>query len=295
MSATDKALDRSRAVRRVLAGLLVANIAVLIVKVTIGVVAGSLSVLGDAIHSSVDAIYNVLGLFVVRVAAQAPDEEHPYGHGKFETLGALAIVVFLSITCFELVRSAIGRLTAGGQTVRVTDVGLALLLATLATNVFVAWYENRRGRELSSELLIADAAHTRTDVFITIGVLIGVLVARRGYGWIDPAVAIAVALLIVRVAYQILARVVPVLVDERAIPAPTIQETARAVDGVKDAYSIRSRGGGHGNPGVRYAEVTIAVDPNANVADAHAIADAVEERLKKDLELEAVTVHVEPC
>ena len=295
MSATDKALDRSRAVRRVLAGLLVANIAVLIVKVTIGVVAGSLSVLGDAIHSSVDAIYNVLGLFVVRVAAQAPDEEHPYGHGKFETLGALAIVVFLSITCFELVRSAIGRLTAGGQTVRVTDVGLALLLATLATNVFVTWYENRRGRELSSELLIADAAHTRTDVFITIGVLIGVLLARRGYGWIDPAVAIAVALLIVRVAYQILARVVPVLVDERAIPAPTIQETARAVDGVKDAYGIRSRGGGHGNTGVRYAEVTIAVDPNANVADAHAIADAVEERLKKDLELEAVTVHVEPC
>src|ERR1700745_3353475 len=185
MSATDKALDRSRAVRRVLGGLLVANIAVLVVKVTIGVVSGSLSVLGDAIHSSVDAIYNVLGLFVVRVAAQAPDEEHPYGHGKFETLGALAIVVFLSVTCFELVRSAIGRLLADGQTVQVTDIGLALLVATLATNVFVAWYENRRGRELSSELLIADAAHTRTDVFITIGVLTGVLVARRGYTWID--------------------------------------------------------------------------------------------------------------
>ncbi|HEX4562249.1 MAG TPA: cation diffusion facilitator family transporter, partial [Gemmatimonadales bacterium] len=107
MLATDQALDRSRAVRRVLGGLLVANIAVLIVKVTIGLIAGSLAVLGDAVHSSVDAIYNVLGLFVVRVASQAPDEEHPYGHGKFETLGALSIVVFLSITCFELVRSAI--------------------------------------------------------------------------------------------------------------------------------------------------------------------------------------------
>jgi cation diffusion facilitator family transporter len=295
MSATDRALDRSRAVRRVLGGLLVANVAVLIVKVSVGLVAGSLSVLGDAIHSSVDAIYNVLGLFVVRVAAQAPDEEHPYGHGKFETLGALAIVVFLSITCFELTRSAIEHLITGGHPVQVSDLGLLLLLATLATNVLVAWYENRRGKELSSELLIADAAHTRTDVFITIGVLIGVVFARRGNRWIDPVVAIAVALLIVRVAYEILARVVPVLVDERAIPAPTIQETARSVNGVKDAYGIRSRGGGHGNAGVRYAEVTIAVDPNANVADAHAIADAVEERLKKDLELEAVTVHVEPC
>src|SRR6266852_4667205 len=144
MSPADKALERSRAVRRVLGGLLVANIAVLITKATIGTLAGSLAVLGDALHSSVDAVYNVLGLVVVRVAAKEPDEDHPYGHGKF---------------------------------------------ATLATNIVVAWYENRRGHELSSELLIADAAHTRTDVFITIGVLIGVLLSRRGLTWVDPVVA----------------------------------------------------------------------------------------------------------
>lgn len=294
MSAADRALERSARVRRVLAGLLVANVAVLLAKIIIGVRAGSLAVLGDAVHSSVDAVYNVLGLVVVRVAAREPDEDHPYGHGKFETLGALAIVVFLSITCFELVRSAIGRLIAGGHVVQMTDAALAVLLATLATNILVAWYENRRGQELKSELLIADAAHTRTDVFITIGVLIGVLFAREGHTWIDPAVAIVVALLIVRVAYQILARVLPILVDERALPEPTIREAAQSVDGVKSAYGIRSRTGG-GNTGVRYAEVTIAVDSAANVADAHAIADAVEERLKQDLELAEVTVHVEPC
>jgi cation diffusion facilitator family transporter len=276
----------------VLAGLLVANILVLIAKATIGIIAGSLAVMGDAIHSSVDAVYNVLGLVVVRVAAREPDEEHPYGHGKFETLGALSIVVFLSITCFELIRSAVERLIGGGHAVQITDLGLLILLATLAANVVVAWYENRRGRQLQSELLIADAAHTRTDVFITIGVLIGLIFSRQGYRWVDPVVAIGVALLIVRVAYRILQRVVPVLVDERAVPAPTIRETAQAVEGVKDAYGIRSRGG---NAGVRYAEVTIAVDSAANVADAHAIADKVEERLKHDLELEEVTVHVEPC
>ena len=292
MSQAGKALDRSSAVRRVLAGLLVANILVLIAKASIGIIAGSLAVIGDAIHSSADAVYNVLGLVVVRVASREPDEEHPYGHGKFETLGALGIVVFLSVTCVELVRSAIGRLISGGHSVQMTDLGLMLLLATLAANVFVAWYENRRGHELRSELLIADAAHTRTDVFITIGVLIGLIFSRQGYTWVDPVVAIGVALLIVRVAYQILFRVVPVLVDERAVPAPSIRKTAQAVEGVKDAYGIRSRGG---NAGVRYAEVTIAVDSAANVADAHAIADKVEARLKKDLELEAVTVHVEPC
>jgi len=281
------------AVRRVLIGLLGANLAVVVAKVYIGIVSGSLAVLGDALHSSVDSLYNVLGLIVIRVAARAPDEDHPYGHGKFETLGALAIVVFLSITCFELVRNAVQKLLSGGHAVVVTDLGLVALLATLAINVFVAWYENRRGHELSSELLIADAAHTRTDVFITIGVLIGVLFARRGATWVDPAVAIVVAALIIRVAYQILARTVPVLVDERAIPERAIQNTAQGVNGVKSAYSIRSRGG-HG-AGLRYAEVTIAVDRDANVEAAHAIADAVEERLRRELELNNVTVHVEPC
>src|SRR6266508_4465907 len=289
MSAGDKALDRSRAVRRVLAGLLVAN-------ATIGMLAGSLAVLGDAVHSSVDAAYNVLGLVVVRVAAREPDEDHPYGHGKFETLGALGIVVFLSITCFELVRSAIGHLLSGGHAIQMSDLAVALLGATLLTNIFVAWYENRRGHQLSSELLIADAAHTRTDVFITIGVLIGVLFSRQGEGgghsWVDPVVAIAVALLIVRVAYQILKRVVPVLVDERAIPEPTIRQSAQAVAGVKSAYGIRSRGG---NTGVRYAEVTIAVDSSANVAAAHAIADAVVVRLETAPEQNDATALHDAC
>jgi cation diffusion facilitator family transporter len=283
----------SAAVRRVLAAMLGANLVVVAAKLFIGVVSGSLAVLGDALHSSVDSLYNVLGLIVIRVAARAPDEDHPYGHGKFETLGALAIVVFLSITCFELVRNAVQKLLGNGHVVVVTDLGLVVLLVTLGINVLVAWYENRRGHELASELLIADAAHTRTDVFITIGVLIGVLFARGGAMWVDPVVAIVVAALIVRVAYQIFARTVPVLVDERAIPERAIRHTAQGVDGVKSAYGIRSRGG-HG-AGVRYAEVTIAVDRDANVAAAHAIADEVEERLKRELELNAVTVHVEPC
>jgi cation diffusion facilitator family transporter len=283
----------SAAVRRVLLGLLGANLAVVAAKAYIGVVSGSLAVWGDALHSSVDSLYNVLGLIVVRVAAREPDEDHPYGHGKFETLGALAIVVFLSITCFELIRNAVQKLLGGGHTIVMTDLGLVVLLATLGINVFVAWYETRRGHELSSELLIADAAHTRTDVFITIGVLIGVLFARRGATWVDPVVAIVVAALIVRVAYQIFSRTVPVLVDERAIPERAIRHAAQEIAGVKSAYGIRSRGG-HG-AGVRYAEVTIAVDRDANVEAAHAIADQVEERLKRDLELSAVTVHVEPC
>jgi len=278
-------------VRRVFIGLLVANLTVVAAKFFVGLRSGSLAILGSALDSSVDALNNVLALIVVRVAAKEPDEDHPYGHGKFETLGALAIVGFLSITCFELVRGAVNELLQGAHPVGVTDSQLAVLVLTLGGNVVIAWYENRRGRELRSELLVADAAHTRADALITVGVLVGVLFARQGWWWIDPVVAIAVALVIVLVAYRILVRTVPVLVDQRALPTGEIRQTAETVPGVKSAYGIRSRGPSD----LRYAEVTIAVDPKADVAAAHAIADQVEERLKNDLQLHEVTVHVEPC
>ena len=166
-----------------------------------------------------------------------------------------------------------------------------VLALTLGANVFIARYEQRRGTELGSELLVADAAHTRADVFITTGVLASVLFARGGWWWLDPAVAIMVAVAIVAVTYRILARTVPVLVDQRAIPTGDIQATAQAVRGVKGAYAIRSRGPSD----LRYAEVTIAVDRDAKVEAAHQIADEVEERLKRELGLHQVTVHIEPC
>ena len=285
------AADRTVRVRRVLVAILVANLTVLGARLLIGIVSGSMAILGGALDAAVDTVNNVLALAVVRVASKAPDEEHPYGHGKFETLGALAIVGFLSITCFELVRGSVNQLLAGPRHVAVTDLQLAVLAGTLGANGLVAWSERRAGTALSSELLLADAAHTRADVFITVGVLGGVLFARQGVWWLDPAVAIAVALAIVRIAYRIVVRTVPVLVDQQAVPTRSIQETARAVAGVKSAYGIRSRGPSD----LRYAEVTIAVDREANVEAAHAIADQVEERLKRDLQLHEVTVHIEPC
>ncbi len=281
----------SARVRRVFIGLLFANLAVVAAKLAVGIASGSLAILGSAVDSCVDALNNVLALIVVRVAAKEPDEDHPYGHGKFETLGALAIVGFLSITCFELVRGAVNHLVSGTHRVAISDFQLGVLVLTLGVNVLITWYEHRRGTELGSELLVADAAHTRADVFITVGVLMGVLLARQGWWWIDSVLAIVVALVIVLVAYRILARTVPVLVDQRALPTSDIQETAQAVAGVKSAYGIRSRGPSD----LRYAEVTIAVDRHANVESAHAIADEVEERLKRELQLHEVTVHVEPC
>lgn len=283
--------ERSSGVRRVLAGILAANIVVVIVKFAVGVNTNSLAVFGDALQSSVDSANNLFAIFVVRVAAKAPDEDHPYGHAKFETLGALLIALLLALSIFELVRGAVARLVSGAPPLNVTGIALALLVFTLAINIGVVWIETRAGRRLRSDLLLADALHTRTDVFITLGVLAGLALARAGLAWADPALALIVAVLVGRAGYQILRRSIPTLVDERAFDQATIQQEAEQITGVVSAYAIRSRNAGDR----RFAELTISVDGQANVSNAHHIADQVEDRLRSRLQLDEVTVHVEPC
>jgi cation diffusion facilitator family transporter len=275
----------------VLGGILVANLIVVVIKFTVGVDTNSLAVFGDALQSSVDAASNIFGIFVVRVAAKAPDEDHPYGHSKFETLGALLIALFLVLSIFELVRGAMARLMSGAPSLNVSSTALGLLVFTLLVNIGVVWFETRAARRLKSDLLLADALHTRTDVFITVGVLGGLALARAGLAWADPALGLIVAVLVGRAGYQILRRAIPSLVDERAFDQTTIQREAEGVDGVVSAYAIRSRLAGDR----RFAELTIAVDGGADVASAHRIADQVEGRLKDSLHLDEVTVHVEPC
>jgi len=269
----------------------VANIVVVVVKFAVGVDTNSLAVFGDALQSSVDSANNLFAIFVVRVAAKAPDEDHPYGHAKFETLGALLIALLLALSIFELVRGAVARLLTGAPPLNVSGMALGLLVFTLLVNIGVVWIETRAGRRLQSDLLLADALHTRTDVFITIGVLAGLALSRAGLAWADPALALVVGVLVGRAGYQILRRSIPTLVDERAFDPATIQREAEEVSGVVSAYSIRSRHAGDR----RFAELTIAVDGQSNVANAHIIADQVEDRLRDRLQLDQVTVHVEPC
>lgn len=282
---------RRTRITRVLLGILVANVVVVGAKFAIGITTGSLAVLSDGVHSAIDAMNNVLALAIIVIASKGPDDDHPYGHAKFETLGALAIVVFLSISGFELVKGAVYRLARGAPSLAVDAVALSILVGTLVINVAVAVYEARRGRALRSPLLLADASHTKADVAITAGVLVGLLLSRAGYGWADPVVALLVAGVIVTLAVGIVRRSVPVLVDEHAAPAPRIRATAELVEGVHRAYHIRSRG----SPEQLFAELTISVDRHASVEAAHHIADAVERRLRDELEFTQIVIHIEPC
>lgn len=282
---------RAPEIRNTLLIILALNAAVVGVKIVVGIRTGALSVLGAALESVFDMMNNIVGIVLVGIAARGPDEDHPYGHEKFETLGALAIVGFLSISCFELLREGV-RYAIVGRAPRAPSVTeLLLILATMGVNFLVVWYERRRGEQLDSPFLLADAAHTGSDVYVTAAALCSLLLARMGFGFIDPLLAIAVALVIAWNGYQIVRGTVPVLVDQRAVDAAEIRRLLIAFPEITDVRTVRSRAMASG---VLFAEVTIGVDASTTVQEAHRIADAVEECLANELGASEVTVHVEP-
>jgi len=283
--------DRHREVRRVLVWVLVANLMVIVAKLFVGLRSGSIAVFGDAAHSGIDAVNNLVGLFAMRLVAAPPDEQHPYGHGKFETLAALGVAGFLSVTCFELIQGAITRLVQGGSAPSIDPLMITVLAGAMLVNGVVAVGEAKAGQRLSSEILIADARHTASDVFVTAGVLAGLVVTVIfEWTWADAVLALLVALVVAWSGFQILRETIPVLVDERALDPVEIEKVAGSIKGVKATSQIRSRG----KLGAGFAELTIHVGREESVISAHDIADSVEQRIAMEMGFSNVTVHVEP-
>lgn len=283
---------RQPAVRRALTAVLVLNLGVVGAKLAVGWVTSSLTVLGAALESGLDLLNLAIGMALVSVAARAPDEDHPYGHDKFESLGTLAIVGFLSISCFELLREAVGQLIHRTAPLRPSAAEVAVLAATALVNLYVVSFERRRGRSLDSAFLMADAAHTASDFYVTLLAVTSLVLALYGRGAFDAPLAILVALLIARNGYAILRGSIPVLVDQRAVDAARIRRLVGEVPRVRDVRVVRSRAT---SSGLLFVEVTIGVASATTVADAHAIADAVEARLRQAHGAAEVTVHVEPA
>ena len=159
--------DRYAAVVTVLYRVLFLNLAVAVAKIALGYSTGAVSILSDGFHSLTDSASNVVALIAVGIARRPPDANHPYGHRKYETMASVAILLFLLLVLVQVVRAAWSRLINGGVP-RVFPEGIAIMTVTLLVNLFVVWYESREGRRLHSEILRADAAHTRSDVLTTI-------------------------------------------------------------------------------------------------------------------------------
>jgi cation diffusion facilitator family transporter len=279
------------AVRRVLILVLVLNGIVLVAKNVVAIRTGALAVLGAALESGLDVLGSLMGILLVTVARRGPDEDHPYGHAKFETLGTLGIVGFLSISCFELLREGAMALARGETPHHIDVADMLVMLATLAINAFVVWFERKKGRELASAYLVADAAHTAGDLLVTLLAILSLGLSNIGWGRADGALGIAVALVIGWSGFQILRQSVPVLVDARAIDAARLEAVVKEVALVREVRTARSRSTATGE---LFADVTIAVDGSLSVERAHELADAVERAIERAFGPAVVTVHVEP-
>lgn len=283
--------DNRAIVRRVLIITLVLNLSVLILKGIVGLMTGSLSLLADALHSVTDSANNVLGLITNSFSSPEPDRDHPYGHQKFEAVGALGIAAFLGVACFEILQAALTRIFSGGEPVQVAGRELWLLLIVLGINIFVAFYERNVGKSIDSPLLIADASHTMSDVWITISVLGGLIgIWIWDYQWIDVALSFPVAFLVFSSGWSVVRDNLPWLVDEVAIAPEQIHDLVMLVPGVLNCHDIASRGVIGRQVFIEMHLIVKAVD----VETAHQITEEVEERLRKKYSPVRLNIHVEP-
>jgi cation diffusion facilitator family transporter len=282
--------DRHTPVVQVLRRVLVLNLAVAVVKITLGSLTGAVSILSDGFHSLTDAASNVVALIGVSAAQRPPDADHPYGHRKYETMASLAILVFMIIVLIQIFETAIGRLrTASMPSVLPTSV--LLMLATLVVNVLVVRYESKQGRRLNSQILGADAKHTQSDVWTTSAVLAALVGAWLGYPRLDPFAGLVVAVFIGHACWQIAKDASGVLADQIVIAEEDIRLVVESTPGVIGCEKIRTRGPADNV----FVDLHLWIDGHTPLAEAHAISHVVKDRLMERFpQIVDVVIHIEP-
>jgi cation diffusion facilitator family transporter len=278
-------------VQRTLVLVLILNLAVAAAKAIFGLMAGSVSMVADSLHSFFDSFANIVGIVSTHIAGQPPDRSHPYGHGKFETVGTLIIGAMLLLSAYLIVIEGLDRLLSR-EIPAITGITVGVMVATILINIIVSTYERRRGKELKSQILIADSRHTASDIFVSLGVLGGFAAVRLGFPVADPLIAFGIALLIARMGVLILKDAGNVLTDATVVDCEDqIAKVVSSIDGVRGYHDFRCRG----KPQELFADIHITVDPKISVAEGHAIAEEVVARIRTEVEgIEDMVVHVDP-
>lgn len=278
-------------IKRVLWVILFLNLAVALSKYFYGLFTGSAAMQADGIHSVFDSAGNVIGLVGITIAARPADDSHPYGHFKFETYASMAIGILLLLAAFEVGSSAITALVDQDFNTTVTPFSFVVMILTLLVNLGVTTYERRRGRELESEILLADASHTLSDAFVSMGVIVGLVLVQVGFPMADAIMALVVMVAILYTAFDVFRSAFETLSDKARIPEGEIRDVVEALDGVENAHCIRTRG----TRGDVYVDLHVLVDPEMSVATSHMLTDRIEETITAHFpQAKDVLVHVEP-
>jgi len=283
-------LDRHTAVFRVLARVLILNLAVAGAKLVLGYTTGAVSMISDGFHSLADSASNIMGMVGLRASRKPPDEDHPYGHRKFETLAAGGIAFFLVLVVVEVCRTALVRLR-GGAPPDVTTLSFVVMVVTMIVNLIVVRYESGRGRALKSEILLADSMHTRSDIYTSFGVVISLIAVWAGYPILDPIGGIVIAVFIARTGYTIALQTTSVLADHVVMAEEDIRSVVMAVPEVLGCHHIRSRG----SADYTFLDLHVWFAADTTLFEAHRLSHVVKDRLLERFPYIAdAIIHIEP-
>lgn len=283
---------RTSRVKFVLWVILGLNLAVAAAKVVWGAISGSVSMQADGFHSTFDGLSNIVGLVGMSLAARPADDSHPYGHPKYETYASAIIGAMLLLAAWRVGSAAVSKILHPGPAPEIGWQSFAIMFGTLAINLFVTMWERREGKKLRSDLLIADASHTGSDVLVSSGVIVGlVLVKFFNMPLADPIIALMVAGAIVYTAWGVFRQASETLSDGVRLPIEEVCAVAYSVEGVLGCHSIRTRG----TESHVYVDLHVQVDPALSVSNGHALAEQVEREVAEHFEQVAdVIVHLEP-
>ena len=277
-------------VKRVLKTVLILNIIVFLAELFAGIKANSISIVANSMHSGIDGLNNIVLLFLVKIAAEPADEKHPYGHSKFETLGALAVVAFLGVTCVEIVDKSISRfLSNEEQIVNIDSITIWILLITMAINLCVFFYERYTAEKYNSQVLKADSAHTFSDILVTVSILVGSIFISQGYGWLDPLLGLFIAAVIANSGWHIIQENVPILVDEAWLKKEEVEELILKTPKVKSFRNFRSRKASD----IAYVDFTLVFDSDS-LNEAHELAHVIEDKIINKYGKAKINIHIEP-
>ncbi len=282
--------ERYVRVSRVLVQVFFLNLLVAVSKIALGYATGAVSILSDGFHSLTDTASNVVALVGVRIASQPPDEDHPYGHRKFETMASVGILIFLILVLLQVVNAAVDRFRTGGAPT-VEALSFVVMGGTFLINLFVVIYERKAGRRLHSEVLLADAHHTTSDLGTSAAVILALIGVKMGYAILDPIAAIGVAVFIGKACWEIFMDTAQILGDRVVIPEEEIREVVRGVSEVIGCHHIRTRGAADHV----FLDLHVWLNADLRLDEAHRISHVVKDRLiERFPEIKDAVIHIEP-
>lgn len=267
------------------------NTFLIIMKLGVGLVSGSVSIISEAIHSSMDLVAAMIAYFSVRVSDNPPDSRHPYGHGKIENMSGVIEAVLIFIAAGWIIIEAVKKLMGESIELEAIGIGSVVMVISALINIYVSRKLYKVAKETRSVALEADALHLKTDVYTSLGVAVGLgLILITDIYWLDPIVAIMVAFLIIRESYSLLKKAFNPLLDE-AWQAHEVESLEKNLNEMKVNYhQLRTRIAGN----YRFLDLHIELPKDLSVESAHKYCDKIEDALTSKFENLNVTIHVEP-